>query len=121
MYPLEFQGLNGYYRCVLWNSKNQGFFKIFQQATLMFNFSLNSYKKVYCTTNYCQEWYFGFSFNCWDIFFSYYHRHLVVLGSSLSFNNSQVVLSLCSLNLVAPRLTYLELQRVVYFPFHKFS
>ncbi len=32
----------------------------------------------------------------------------------------KLFLSLCSLNLVAPRLTYLELHKVVYFPFHKF-
>jgi hypothetical protein len=46
--------------------------------------------------------------------FFYYHTHLVVSGPGLSFNDSQVVLSFCSLNIVAPRFTYLELHRIIY-------
>ncbi len=108
------QGLNGYSRCILWSFKNKRFFKIFPQATPMFNFNLNSYQKVYWTTNYCQEWYFGFSFYYWDIFFFYYHRHLVVSRTGLSFNDSKVVLSFCSWNLMAPMLACLELHKVIY-------
>ncbi len=59
---LEFQTLNGYYICILWNFTNQ-------EATFTFNFNPNSYKKVYSTINYYKEWYFGFSFICWDVFF----------------------------------------------------
>ncbi len=86
---------------------------IFQEATSMFNFNLNSYQKVYWTTNYYKEWYFGFSFNCWDIFFFKYCRHLMVSHLSLSFNDSQVVLTLCSLNFVAPMLACLKLHKVI--------
>jgi hypothetical protein len=71
-------------------------------------------KKIYLTTNYCQEWHFGFSFNCLHGFFFKCCRHLVVLGSGLSFDDSQVNLTLCSLNLVAPEFTYLELYWLIY-------
>jgi hypothetical protein len=53
-------------------------------------------------------------------YFFYYCGHLVVSGTCLSFDDSQVVLSLCSLNLVAPKLNCLELHKVVYCMFHKF-
>jgi len=103
--------------CVLQSSRNQEFWMnywIFQEATSMFNFNPNSYQKVYWTTNYCKEWYFGFSFNCWDVFFFNYCKQLLVLGLGLSSNDSQVVLTFCSLSLVAPKLTYLEVHRIVY-------
>jgi hypothetical protein len=48
------------------------------------------------------------------MYFFYYHRHLVVSGLGISFNDSQVVLTFCSLNLVAPRFACLELHIVVY-------
>ncbi len=47
-------------------------------------------------------------------FFFNYHRHLMVSGLGLSFDDSQAVFTFCSLNLVAPKLACLELHRVVY-------
>ncbi len=55
-----------------------------------------------------------FFFICWDVFFYYYRRHLVVLGQGLSSDNPQVVLTFCSLNLMAPKFTCLNLHKVVY-------
>jgi hypothetical protein len=46
--------------------------------------------------------------------FFYYRKKFIVSRMGLSFNNSQVVLTLCSLNLMAPKLAYLELHIVVY-------
>jgi len=55
-----------------------------------------------------------FWFQLLRCFFLYYCRHFVVLRQCLSFGDSQVVLTFCSLNLVAPRFTYFELHRVIY-------
>jgi hypothetical protein len=80
----------------------------------MFNFSPNSYQKSIepqiTTKNgiLVAHSIVGMSF------FFYYRTHLMVLGLDLSFDDSQVVLSLCSLNIVAPRLAYLELHRIIY-------
>jgi hypothetical protein len=47
-------------------------------------------------------------------FFFNYHRHLVVSRQGLSSNDSQIVLTFCSLNLVAPKLAYPKLHKIVY-------
>ncbi len=69
---------------------------------------------LYCSTIYCNQWCSYFSFNCLSIIFFYYHTCLVVSGLALSFDDPSVVLKLCFLNLVATKLTLLELHKIIF-------
>ncbi len=73
-----------------------------------------SYSQVYWTTIQCKEWDFDFSFNFLFIVFFCCHTHFVVLGLALSFDDWSIDLTLCSSILVGPKLTCLELNRIIF-------
>ncbi len=112
MHPLEFQGLNGYCICVLWSSKNIKNLGFFKKQFLCSTLAVIHIKKsiepkitikngILVFPSFVET---SFFFTIVDI--SWFH--------GLAYHhNSQVILTVCSLNLVAPQLTCLKLHRII--------
>jgi hypothetical protein len=126
---LEFQGLIGYYICIFWSSKDwMGIVYAFFWVIGIKNFGwiLGFFKKQLCSTlalihikKFTKPLITAkngilVSPLVVGTFFSDYYKHLVGSGPSLSFDYSQVVLTLCSLKLLAPMFACLELYRFIY-------
>ncbi len=58
--------------------------------------------------------FFSFSLSFWSVVSFDYHTCLVILLPTLSFDDSLIVLKLCSLNPMATKLTYFKFHKVVF-------